>query len=94
MPLVSLDCPEELLARIDALVVLRKAGGHDKALKVSEDQQKKAFSIAKEQGIYKANEYLRSVTTHKASRKSVMLELINTGMNVIALKAEKKVKRK
>jgi hypothetical protein len=78
MPAVTLIAPDELVARIDAIVEKRKAAARDWV--APRKSLEEAGRIAKAGGSAAANSFLRRLRPRRASRMGVILELVELGL--------------
>jgi hypothetical protein len=82
MALITFDCPDELSAQIDAIVIQRKDTARTSETTVTPAQLQEAKVIARKQGIAAANAFLRSIQAMtKHTRKSVIVEALKAYIN-------------
>lgn len=78
MPAITLIAPDELVARVDAIVAERKAKA--RAWAAPRKSLEEAERIARSKGQAAANDFLRRLRPPRASRMGVIVELVRLGL--------------
>lgn len=97
MPAVTVIFPDDMLARIDAIVTQRKVeASKPRQSQLTPLQRQEAVLIAEKHGVNKANEYLRSLRTpvRRPSRMGLVLEFVEHRLAEMELEELKAAEQK